>query len=175
MMFLRHLLAVALLPFTAAVLVPVWLARRDGLRIGPGPGPGAIAAQAAGLVLIGIGVALFVATLRRFAGEGEGTLAPWDPPRRLVVRGAYRYVRNPMISGVLMVLAGEALVLLSRSHLLWALLFFVVNALYIPLVEEPMLARRFGERYNEYCRHVPRLVPRLRPWEQGEPATRGER
>jgi protein-S-isoprenylcysteine O-methyltransferase Ste14 len=126
-------------------------------------------------VLIGIGVALFVATLRRFAGEGEGTLAPWDPPRRLVVRGAYRYVRNPMISGVLMVLAGEALVLLSRSHLLWALLFFVVNALYIPLVEEPMLARRFGERYNEYCRHVPRLVPRLRPWEQGEPATRGER
>jgi protein-S-isoprenylcysteine O-methyltransferase Ste14 len=175
MMFLRHLLAVALLPFTAAVLVPVWLARRDGLRIGPGPGPGAIAAQAAGLALIGIGVALFVATLRRFAGEGEGTLAPWDPPRRLVVRGAYRYVRNPMISGVLMVLAGEALVLLSRSHLLWALLFFVVNALYIPLVEEPMLARRFGERYNEYCRHVPRLVPRLRPWEQGEPATRGER
>jgi protein-S-isoprenylcysteine O-methyltransferase Ste14 len=175
MMFLRHLLAVALLPFTAAVLVPVWLARRDGLRIGPGPGPGAIAAQAAGLALIGIGVALFVATLRRFAGEGEGTLAPWDPPRRLVVRGAYRYVRNPMISGVLMVLAGEALVLLSRSHLLWALLFFVVNALYIPLVEEPMLARRFGERYNEYCRHVPRLVPRLRPWEQGEPATRDER
>ena len=175
MMFLRHLLAVALLPFTAAVLVPVWLARRDGLRIGPGPGPGAIATQAAGVVLIGIGVALFVATLRRFAGEGEGTLAPWDPPRRLVVRGAYRYVRNPMISGVLMVLAGEALMLLSRSHLLWALVFFVVNALYIPLVEERMLARRFGERYIEYCRHVPRLLPRLRPWEQGEPATRGER
>ena len=175
MMLLRHLLAVALLPFTAAVLVPVWLARRGGLDFGRGPGPGAIAAQAAGLVLIGVGVALFAATLRRFAGEGQGTLAPWDPPRRLVVRGPYRYVRNPMISGVLMVLAGEALVLLSRSHLLWALVFFVVNALYIPLVEEPMLASRFGASYNEYCRHVPRLVPRLRPWEQGEPGIRGER
>jgi len=173
-MLLRHLLAVALLPFTAAVLIPVWLARRDGLRIGLDPGPGALAAQAAGLVLIGIGVTLFLATLRRFAGEGQGTLAPWDPPRRLVVRGPYRYVRNPMISGVLMVLAGEALVLLSRSHFMWALVFFVINALYVPLVEEPMLAMRFGESYKEYCRHVPRLVPRLRPWEQGEPGTRGE-
>jgi protein-S-isoprenylcysteine O-methyltransferase Ste14 len=175
MMLLRHLLAIALLPFTAAVLIPVWLARRDGLDIGPGPGPGAIAAQAAGLVLIGIGVTLFAATLRRFAGEGRGTLAPWDPPRRLVVRGPYRHVRNPMISGVLMVLAGEALALQSRSHFMWALAFFIINAIYIPLVEEPMLAMRFGERYNEYCRHVPRLVPRLRPWEQGEPETRGER
>ena len=174
-MFLRHLLAVALLPFSAAVLVPVWLAHRDGLRIGPGPGPGAIAVQVAGLVLVGVGLTLFVATLRRFAGEGEGTLAPWDPPRRLVVRGPYRYVRNPMISGVLLVLAGEALVLLSRSHVVWALVFFIINALYIPLVEEPMLAARFGERYNEYCRHVPRLVPRLRPWEQGDAGTGAER
>ena len=173
-MILRHLLAVALLPFTVTVLVPAWLARRDGISVGPGSGPGEIAAQAAGAVLIGIGVALFVATLRRFAGEGQGTLAPWDPPRRLVVRGPYRYVRNPMISGVLMVLAGEALVLLSRAHFMWALVFFVINALYIPLLEEPMLAMRFGESYNEYCRHVPRLVPRLRPWEQGEPGTRGE-
>jgi protein-S-isoprenylcysteine O-methyltransferase Ste14 len=174
-MLLRHLLAVALLPFTAAVLVPTWLARREGVRLGLGPGPAEIAAQAAGVVLIGIGMALFVATLRRFAGEGQGTLAPWDPPRRLVVRGPYRYVRNPMISGVLMVLAGEALVLLSRPHFIWMLAFFAINALYIPLIEEPMLAMRFGESYKEYCRHVPRLVPRLRPWDPGEPGTRGER
>jgi len=171
---LRHLVAVALLPFTVTVLVPAWLARRNGVRLGLGPGPAEIAAQAAGVLLIGIGVALFVATLRRFAGEGQGTLAPWDPPRRLVVRGPYRYVRNPMISGVFMVLAGEALVLLSRSHIMWALVFFVINALYIPLIEEPMLAMRFGESYKEYCRHVPRLVPRLGPWEQGETGTRGE-
>jgi protein-S-isoprenylcysteine O-methyltransferase Ste14 len=91
-------------------------------------------------------------------------LAPWDPPRRLVVRGPYRYVRNPMISGVVLVLFGEALVLLSRPHLWWALVFLGINAVYIPLVEEPMLADRFGGDYQEYRRNVPRLLPRLRPW-----------
>jgi protein-S-isoprenylcysteine O-methyltransferase Ste14 len=69
-----------------------------------------------------------------------------------------------MISGVVLLLFGEALVLLSRPHLEWALLFFLINAVYIPLLEEPLLRDRFGEEYREYCRHVPRLVPRVRPW-----------
>ena len=102
--------------------------------------------------------------------DGKGTLAPWDPPRRLVVRGPYQYVRNPMISGVVFVLLGEGLVLLSRPHTLWALTFFLVNCVYIPLSEEPMLKARFGQAYDDYCRHVPRLIPRLRPW---DPATTG--
>lgn len=70
-----------------------------------------------------------------------------------------------MISGVVLVLFGEALVvLLSRSHLWWAAIFLGINAAYIPLAEEPFLVLRFGADYREYCRHVPRLVPRLRPW-----------
>jgi protein-S-isoprenylcysteine O-methyltransferase Ste14 len=69
-----------------------------------------------------------------------------------------------MISGVVLVLFGEALVLLSSVHALWALLFLGLNLVYIPLVEEPQLERRFGEPYVEYCRNVPRVVPRLRPW-----------
>src|SRR5688572_2577680 len=164
---LRHLLAVAVLPFAVAVVVPVWLARRDGLRPALASGPVELVAQAAGVVLLGVGLALFVASLRRFAGEGGGTLAPWDPPRRLVVRGPYRYVRNPMISGVLLVLLGEALALRSRSHFLWAFTFFAINAVYIPLLEEPDLEDRFGETYREYRRHVPRLLPRLGPWDPG--------
>lgn len=164
--FVRHLFAIAVLPFTVAILMPLWIARREGIGPALGPGAVAIAAQAAGIVLAGLGVALFVATLRRFAVEGRGTLAPWDPPRRLVVAGPYRYVRNPMISGVFLVLAGEALALLSGPHGVWALVFLAVNAVYIPMVEEPMLALRFGERYKEYRRHVPGLVPRLRPWVQ---------
>jgi len=108
---------------------------------------------------------LFVASLRRFAGEGEGTLAPWDPPRRLVVRGPYRFVRNPMISGVIFLLFGEALVLLSRPHALWALVFLALNAVYIPLVEEPQLEQRFGDPYREYRANVRRFLPRLRAWE----------
>jgi protein-S-isoprenylcysteine O-methyltransferase Ste14 len=70
-----------------------------------------------------------------------------------------------MISGVIILLVGEALVLLSRPHLEWAIIFLGINALYIPLFEEPVLKRRFGADYGEYCRHVPRLLPRLRPWE----------
>jgi protein-S-isoprenylcysteine O-methyltransferase Ste14 len=106
-----------------------------------------------------------VASLRRFAGEGEGTLAPWDPPRNLVVRGPYRYVRNPMISGAVLFLFGEAALLLSLPHAVWAAAFLGLNSLYIPWMEEPQLERRFGESYREYCRNVPRVIPRLRPWQ----------
>jgi protein-S-isoprenylcysteine O-methyltransferase Ste14 len=162
---LRHLVAIGLLPFTMAVLIPVWLARRNGITLAVGASPAQIALQSGGLALLGIGLLLFVSSLRRFATEGEGTLAPWDPPRRLVIRGPYRYVRNPMISGVVLVLFGEGLVLLSRPHLVWALIFLGINAVYIPLLEEPLLAQRFGDSYQEYCRHVPRLLPRWRPWE----------
>jgi protein-S-isoprenylcysteine O-methyltransferase Ste14 len=161
---LRHLLAVAVLPFTVTVLVPVWLARRAGIVLALGTGAPQIALQLGGVVLLAVGLLLFVASLRRFVTEGEGTLAPWDPPRQLVVRGPYRYVRNPMISGVVLVLLGEAAVLRSRVHLSWALVFLAINAVYIPLLEEPFLDQRFGDAYREYCRHVPRLLPRLRPW-----------
>jgi protein-S-isoprenylcysteine O-methyltransferase Ste14 len=161
---LRHFIAIAVLPFTVAIVIPVWLARRDGIRIGLAASPGDLAVQALGIALLAVGLLLFLASLGRFVREGKGTLAPWDPPRRLVVRGPYRYVRNPMISGVVLVLFGEAAVLLSRSHLLWALAFLGFNAVYIPLIEEPLLAARFGRDYDEYLRHVPRLFPRWRPW-----------
>jgi protein-S-isoprenylcysteine O-methyltransferase Ste14 len=168
---IRHLIAIALLPFSVTVLIPTWLARRNGIVLALGSNPAELALQAAGLGLLGIGLLLFLASLQRFATEGQGTLAPWDPPRRLVVRGPYRYVRNPMISGVVLVLFGEAMVLLSRPHLEWALIFLACNAIYIPLVEEPLLVDRFGAGYREYCRHVPRLLPRWRPWEPDDPGS----
>lgn len=73
-----------------------------------------------------------------------------------------------MISGVIFVLFGEALILLSRPHFTWALTFVALNFIYIPLLEEPQLKRRFGADYVDYSRHVPRLVPRLRPWTPGD-------
>lgn len=164
----RHLLAVAVLPFSVAVLIPLWIARTNDISPAIQSDPGEIFVQAAGVLVLVIGLILFSASLRNFAREGEGTLAPWDPPRRLVVRGPYRYVRNPMISGVVLVLLGEALVLLSRPHFTWALIFFGVNFVYIPLLEEPGLRSRFGDSYVQYCRHVPRLIPRLRPWAPDE-------
>jgi len=164
---LRHLLSIAILPLTVLVLVPVWIARANGIAPALAETGAGRALQAGGLALLALGLVLFVASLRRFAGEGEGTLAPWDPPRKLVIRGPYRHVRNPMISGVVFVLFAEALLLLSWPHALWALAFLALNLVYIPLMEEPQLVRRFGEPYREYCRHVPRVLPRLRPWHGG--------
>ena len=162
---IRHLLSIAALPFMVAVVVPLWLARRNGIGLTVGPDVPRLLAQCGGLVLVAIGLVLFVSSLRRFATEGEGTLAPWDPPRRLVLRGPYRYVRNPMISGVLFLVFGETLLLTSRVHAEWALIFLFANVVYIPLLEEPQLRQRFGAAYDEYCAHVPRIVPRFRPWQ----------
>jgi len=164
MKFARHLLSIALLPFTVAVLIPLSLARSNDISPALGATVPQILGQVIGVLLLVVGLVLFSASLRKFATDGEGTLAPWDPPRRLVVRGPYRYVRNPMISGVVSALLGEALLLLSRPHFMWALIFLGVNFIYIPLLEEPGLRLRFGDSYMEYCRHVPRLIPRLRPW-----------
>ena len=163
MRLLRHLLAIAALPFMVAVIIPRWIVRGTGV-VPAVHGGTLLFVQLLGVVLLAIGLLLFASSLRRFATEGDGTLAPWDPPRRLVVRGPYRYVRNPMISGVVCVLLGEAALLLSRGLLQWALLFCAINAVYIPLIEEPMLRERFGGEYDEYRRRVPRLLPRITPW-----------
>lgn len=164
MRLFRHLAAVAILPFTVTVLVPWWIASGDRLSPAPAASAAALVVQGSGVVMLAVGLALFGSSLRRFADEGEGTLAPWDPPRRLVVQGPYRFVRNPMISGVVFILAAEAMLFLSSSIAIWAVVFLALNCVVIPLVEEPMLAARFGEPYREYCRHVPRVFPRLRPW-----------
>jgi protein-S-isoprenylcysteine O-methyltransferase Ste14 len=165
MRFLRHLIAILVLPFTVTAVVPFWIARRYQVAATLPESPADLLLALAGVVVGGIGLALFLASLRRFSTEGEGTLAPWDPPRRLVVRGPYRYVRNPMISGVIFVLFGEAALLRSAPHLTWALTFVAINAIYIPLLEEPMLADRFGEDYRRYKANVPRFLPRLKPWD----------
>jgi protein-S-isoprenylcysteine O-methyltransferase Ste14 len=118
-----------------------------------------------GGALIAAGLALWARTVALFAKVGQGTLAPWDPTRRLVVRGPYRHVRNPMISGVISILFGEAALLGSPPLLAWALGFFAVNAVYIPLAEEPGLVRRFGDDYVRYRENVPRWLPRPTPWD----------
>jgi protein-S-isoprenylcysteine O-methyltransferase Ste14 len=164
MMILRHLLAIAALPFTVTVLVPVWVARAHGLRPQVGASAGAVLLQCAGAALVAAGLALAFASVMRFATEGRGTLAPWDPPREFVVHGPYRYVRNPMISGIFLVLFGEAFALLSGPQAVWAACFVALNLVYIPLVEEPQLERRFGDSYREYRRNVRRFIPRLSPW-----------
>ena len=163
-MYLRHLAAFLALPFVVTVVVPLYVARRNHVFLRWPEGTNATLAVIAGAIVLLIGLTLFAASVYEFATRGRGTLAPWDPPRALVVRGPYQYVRNPMISGVLLLLIAEALLLRSLPHVEWAGTFVLINAIYIPLLEEPQLAGRFGEAYREYCRNVPRLIPRLSPW-----------
>ena len=167
MRLLRHLLSIALLPATVTLIIPARIITTTR-KIHPGWGlslPWEILPLLLGGCLIVIGLSLLVNTIRMFATIGRGTLAPWDPTQRLVVKGVYRYVRNPMISGVLFILLGESALFGSWPLFNWFLLFFLINAIYIPLTEERGLQRRFGEDYRLYRTNVPRWIPRLRPWE----------
>lgn len=95
---------------------------------------------------------------------GEGTPAPWDPARKLVILGPYRCVRNPMITGVLLLLLAEVILFDSWLLFLWAIFFLCANLVYLPLIEERGLKRRFGEAYLEYVARVPRWIPRIQTW-----------
>jgi len=157
MRVLRHLLAIGLLPGMVAGVIPALIVSGDGLASWP--------LALLGALVVAVGLALIVQTVALFATIGKGTLAPWDPTSRLVVRGPYRRVRNPMISGVLCVLLGEALLFGSPAVLVWFAFVFALNAVYFPLVEEPDLQQRFGADYEAYRAAVPRWLPRLRPWQ----------
>jgi len=117
-----------------------------------------------GLFAMALGLILAIWTSRLFLTEGEGTPAPWDPPKNVVVLGPYRYVRNPMIIGVLFMLLGEALLFQSIPIAGWMVVFFLGNSIYLPRYEERDLEQRFGDPYIEYKKHVRRWVPRLSPW-----------
>lgn len=164
---LRHLFAIAVLPATMTIFIPLWAVRRNAIGFRAPAGALDVLAVGAGVLFFVVGIVLFVATVFLFATLGRGTLAPWDPPARLVVAGPYRYVRNPMIAGVIFLIASEALFFRSFALAEWAALFFLINAIYFPLFEEPQLEARFGEEYRRYKRNVRRFIPRLRPWNAG--------
>jgi protein-S-isoprenylcysteine O-methyltransferase Ste14 len=169
MTILRHLLSILLLPFVVVVIVPRWLLRAwsaSDTRWVDGTVTAAFA-HIAGVVLFLCGFALFAWCVSLFARVGEGTLAPWDPTRRLVAVGPYRYLRNPMITGVVTMLLGETLFLGSRVIGIWAATFIAINQIYFVISEEPGLERRFGTAYIEYKSAVPRWIPRARPWKSG--------
>jgi protein-S-isoprenylcysteine O-methyltransferase Ste14 len=125
--------------------------------------PATIAApQVAGTVLGVVGAAVALWCILTFATIGKGTPAPFDPPRRLVIRGPYRFVRNPMYIGAGLALASAALFYESLPLLGYAALFFLVTHTFVVLYEEPTLRRTFGPDYEAYCRQVQRWLPRVR-------------
>lgn len=163
----KHVRATILLPFMVTVVVPgviLDFSGIDGTAL-QRPVPWNVLTLLGAALLIGLGLALFIMTVRNFVQIGRGTLAPWNPTERLVVVGVYRHVRNPMITGVMCILLGEAIFFGSLSLLIWFALFVILNAVYIPLFEEPGLERRFDGDYLRYKENVPRWIPRMTPWE----------
>ena len=145
-------------PGVVAGLVPWWL---TGWPQGAGwPVP----VRVAGGLLIAAGAATLLGSFAQFALEGRGTPAPPAPTEHLVVRGVYRYVRNPMYLAVLAVIVGQALLLGYAAIVAAAFAAFVYG------YEQPTLARRYGGEYEAYRRAVPAWWPRLVPARKAPPA-----
>jgi protein-S-isoprenylcysteine O-methyltransferase Ste14 len=126
--------------------------------------PGWTWTRGVGFVLIAAGLPILLDSFRRFAVEGLGTPAPIAPPQHLVVRGAYRHVRNPMYVAVLSLVLGQGIAFASNSLLIYGAGLALGFHLFVLLYEEPALRRTFGSEYAAYCGNVPRWWPRLRPW-----------
>lgn len=145
-------------PGFVLVYIPFWMTR---FRI-PSDEPLWEIALAALLILVGL--VPLLESIARFIRVGRGTLVPAAPTERLVVSGLYRYVRNPMYVGVLLCVAGEAILFRSRSLAIYLACAWVATHLFVCLYEERTLARRHPGDYPIYKRSVPRWLPRFTPW-----------
>ena len=129
-----------------------------------------------GWLLIAAGLGLMIWTNVLFDRVGKGTLGlgpVMGEPVHLVVRGPYRHVRNPMITGVLCILLGEAAATASGALLVWFAIFFAFQATAIRFWEEPHLVGRYGDEYVAYRRNVPRWIPRISAWDPAPGGRRG--
>ena len=154
----------ALAPGVVAGLVPWsltgWQVRRPLLYWAP--------LRVVGVILLAAGAIVLIHSFVRFVREGSGTPAPVAPTDRLVVGGLYRYVRNPMYLGVVVIIVGQGLALLQPVLLVYAAAVWVVVGAFVHWYEEPILSRRFGAQYEVYRRAVPAWLPRRRPWKPGQ-------
>jgi protein-S-isoprenylcysteine O-methyltransferase Ste14 len=147
-------------PGTVAGLIPVWIARGNA----PWPVLEAPEFRIAGLLLVVVGAVPLIESFWRFAVEGLGTPAPIAPTQRLVVTGFYRYVRNPMYVGVMMIILGDALIFAAPWLFGYAALVCLGFSGFVMAYEEPTLRRRYGAQYDLFCANVPRWIPRFTPW-----------
>ena len=158
---IAHLGAILALPFMVLIVIPYIIHfSNKGYPLFNWLSKYRIIFLIAGILFLTGGLILFFITLSFFHKQGKGTLAPWNPPKKLVVAGPYRYVRNPMISAVNAILLAEAFLIPSGNILIWQLFFFASSHLFFIWKEEPDLVKRFGKDYEEYMREVPRWLPR---------------
>lgn len=159
----KQIRAILLLPGMVAIVIPTTILYCTGIRWPPSPWNIVPPVIGSGLILLGL--ILMAWTIGLFITVGKGTPAPWNPPQKLVVRGVYQHVRNRMIVGGFCILLGEAIFFGSWPLLCLFGFFFILNLIYIPLVEERGLVKRFGDDYLQYMQNVPRWIPRWKPWQ----------
>jgi protein-S-isoprenylcysteine O-methyltransferase Ste14 len=152
-----------LAPGVVAGVLPWWISR---WQIGPA-WLGISAFRVLGAALTIAGVPVLLDSFARFALQGLGTPAPVFPTQHLVVTGLYRYVRNPMYVGVIAVIVGQALLFGNLQVLEYAAAVGAAFCLFVMGYEEPKLRKTFGDEYLEFCRNVPRWVPRMTAWSGG--------
>ena len=151
-----------LAPGIVAGLVPWWI---SGWRV-RAPFLGFTPFRVIGALLIASGIPVLLESFGRFALQGIGTPAPVFPTRHLVVKGFYRYVRNPMYLAVVSLILGQALLLGDIYIFAYATLAWLVMHLFVRTYEEPTLRKSFGADYQIFCAHVPRWIPRFTPWHE---------
>lgn len=148
------------LPFVVTVIIPYLLYSTGAHIVYSQP----TWMSVSGPILFVIGLSMQLHTTILFFRYAQGTLAPWQPTQKLVIRGLYRYCRNPMITGVLFMLFGEALFFNALGILIWGCVFFIMNTMFFIFKEEPDMLARFGTSYADYKKRVPRWLPRLTPY-----------
>ncbi|QRN82911.1 isoprenylcysteine carboxylmethyltransferase family protein [Chloroflexota bacterium] len=153
-----------ILPFLMLIALPASINYTEYRWGGHALVTNSLASAIAGAVIGLAGLTLLLVSIRLIIVYANTTVMPWIPSEKLVIRGPYRYVRNPMILGVVLVMVSEGLLLGSNGIFILALVFFLGNTLYFILSEEPKLEERFGEDYHRYKTNVRRWVPRLKPW-----------
>ena len=163
LLVLESLLFTVLVPGSVTFWLPAYVVAPGEFRWPAPSGPVVVA----GAVLAALGLAIYLWCLWNFAVTGRGIPAPIDHPKRLVVRGLYRYVRNPMYLGVLLILLGEDLAFRSWRLLAYTAAWFAIWHITILVYEEPNLERKFGDSYRRYRAAVNRWIPGSRY--QGEP------
>jgi len=142
-------------PGTVAGYVP-WRLSRNAILV-----TGAEAWAAITVIVIGIAIYLYTA-FWGFALIGGGTPAPIAPTKILVVKGLHRFVRNPMYTGVALVIAGQAWLFHSPPIAIYMVCMLLTAHLFVLFYEEPTLRKQFGEEYDRYRETVPRWIPKLR-------------
>jgi len=154
---IKTLIFTVLVPGTVAVWIPYGLLSaadsRGSIPLGD--------FRYAGVAIMLIGAMIYFWCAWDFTFAGKGTPAPIDPPKELVVRGLYKYVRNPMYLGVLSIVFGEAIWFEAGRLFAYGGLVFLLFSAFVLLYEEPALRRKFGDSYRCYCKTVPRWIPRL--------------